>query len=92
MDRKVPGEPGRLIVDNASRDDELLLNRTRLLTRILMSTSLFSLLAILTIAFTSIASAQSANELIERSAGTTYVVAFPDTVKNTFDPRYPNTR
>ncbi|MBC8144554.1 MAG: hypothetical protein H7X80_03145, partial [bacterium] len=29
---------------------------------------------------------------IENSAGTTYVVAFPDTTKNTFDARYPNTR
>ena len=36
--------------------------------------------------------AQPDNEDIESAAGTTYVIAYPDTTMNTFDARYPNTR
>jgi hypothetical protein len=36
--------------------------------------------------------AQTASEAVEKAGGTTYVVAFPDTTKNTFDARFPNTR
>jgi hypothetical protein len=36
--------------------------------------------------------AQPDNDDIESAAGTTYVIAFPDTTMNAFDIRYPNTR
>ena len=55
-----------------------------------MSIRLLSTLLLLVLA--SALHAQPGNEDLESSAGTTYVIAFPDTTMNTFDARYPNLR
>jgi hypothetical protein len=60
-------------------------------TRWLGARWVLSLFALLLLALPSAVKAQgTSSDQLENSAGTLYVVAFPDTTKNTFDARYPN--
>src|SRR5687767_6713779 len=61
-----------------------------------MNTSLqltrFVIASLILFASVALPHAMYAQGNIENMGGTSYVVAFPDTTKNTFDARFPNTR